>query len=69
MTKSTGVGPGGARPGAGRKPLPRSKRRDNRVVVMLTDAEVRKLRRLAREAGEPVGVLAYGVVSRFLRRS
>ncbi len=40
-------GKGGARPGAGRKPKPLAEKRRNRVVLNLTDAEHRALRRAA----------------------
>lgn len=36
-------GPGGARPGAGRKPKPAHERRRNRLVLYLTDAELEEL--------------------------
>ena len=38
---------GGARPGAGAKPKPLAELRRNRVVLHLTDAEHRELRRAA----------------------
>ena len=43
-------GPGGVRPGAGRKPLPPAERQRNRVVVNLTDAEYDALAKAAGSA-------------------
>ena len=42
--------------------------RRNRVVVMLTDAELAKLHRLADGKGLPVGRVAYEMVARALGR-
>ncbi len=62
---------GGARPGAGRPkgsgqgPSPDARR--NRVAVMLTDAELRKLVRAARRGRQPVATLAYQLLARSLR--
>ena len=41
--------------------------RRNRVFLSLTDAELAKLKRLARERGVPVAVLLYEFVRRRLR--
>ena len=62
---------GGARPGAGRPkgsgsgPSPHARR--NRVAIMLTDAELAKLRRIAGRKGRPVATLAYELMARGLR--
>jgi hypothetical protein len=64
-------GRGGPRPGAGRPKgsgRPAHEVRGNRVVVMLTDDELAKLKRLAREKGLPVGTVAYEFVGRGLAR-
>ena len=62
-------GPGGARPGAGRKPGPPESVRRNRVVVMLTDAELAGLKRRAAKDGNPMGTAAYKIVAASLARS
>ncbi len=63
---------GGPRKGAGRPPGtgpgPSPDARRNRVVVMLSDAELKKLRRLAHEKDLPVGTVAYEFVGRGLKR-
>ena len=59
---------GGSRVGAGRKPGPRGLVRRHRVVVMLTDAELARLRRAARGEGVPLGALAYRVLAAWLNR-
>ena len=64
-------GRGGPRPGSGRprgsgKELEAVRR--NRVVVMLTDAELKKLRRLADQKDLPLGTAAYEFVGRGLKR-
>ena len=59
---------GGPRRGAGPKPGsggPPELVRRNRVVVMLTDAELRKLRKLADEKDLPLGTAAYEFVASF----
>ena len=62
---------GGARPGAGRPkgsgsgPSPDS--RKNRVAVMLTDVELRKLTRLAAKKGTPIATLAYELMAKGLK--
>jgi hypothetical protein len=50
----------------GRPRLPLKQKRRNRVVVMLTDAELKALKRLA--GHEPLASAAYRIVSRALKR-
>lgn len=63
---------GGRRPGAGRPkgsgkgPSPDSRR--NRVAVMLTDAELKTLRGVARRQGIPVSTAAYRFIAHSLGR-
>jgi hypothetical protein len=63
---------GGSRPGAGRPkgsgtgPSPNSRR--NRVAVMLTDTELKKLRASARKKRIPVSTAAYKLVSTGLKK-
>lgn len=63
---------GGPRKGAGRPPGtgpgPSPDSRRNRVVVMLTDQELAKLRDLADERDLPLGTAAYEIVARALGR-
>lgn len=47
---------------------PPEKVRRNRVVVLLTDAELAKLHRLAEEHALPIGTAAYELVARGLAR-
>jgi hypothetical protein len=47
---------------------PPEKIRRNRVVVMLTDAELAKLHRWAEERDLPLGTVAYEIVGRALAR-
>jgi hypothetical protein len=64
---------GGARPGAGRPlgsgqgPSPDSRR--NRVAVMFSDTELRKLKTLARISKQPVTTAAYAIIEKKLRRA
>lgn len=64
---------GGRRPGAGRPkgsgsgPSPNS--RKNRVAVMFTDTEVRKLESLATKKKIPVATIAYNLIARSLKRA
>jgi hypothetical protein len=58
---------GGPRKGSGRKAAAGEVRR-NRVVVMLTDAELAKLHRWAEEKDLPLGSVAYEIVGRALAR-
>ena len=64
------TGLGGPRPGSGRPRgsggPPESVRR-NRVVVMLTDAELATLDRMAADSGLPLGTMLYQLVKRSLR--
>ena len=63
---------GGARPGAGRPrgsgsgPSPDSRR--NRVAVMLSDDELRALKKLARVEKKPLSTTAYAIIENRLRR-
>ena len=63
---------GGRRPGAGRPkgsgkgPSPDSRR--NRVAVMLTDAELKKLKGVARKQGIPVSTAAYRYIAKSMGR-
>ena len=59
-------GRGGLRPGAGRKPKRSDAKQRNRVVVLLTDKELRKLEQGASE--EPLGTFARSVLLRSLAR-
>ena len=62
---------GGPRKGAGRKPGfggPRHAIRSCRVVVMLTEGEFQKLKKLALTKDIPVGTAAYEFVARGLKR-
>ena len=52
----------------GRPAKPADEVRRNRVVVMVTDAELAKLHRLAEERTLPIGTAAYEIVERALRR-
>lgn len=65
---SVKTGRGGARPGSGRPKGSDETVRRNRVVVMLTDGELQKLRDWADERSIPVGTVAYEVVARALKR-
>lgn len=58
---------GGPRTGAGRRALAGEARR-NRVVVLVKDEELEKLRRLAGERRLPVGTVAYELLAKALRR-
>ena len=62
------TGQGGPRPGSGRPRGPVADVRRNRVVVMLTDAELAKLHRMAEERALPFGTVAYEIVARALAR-
>lgn len=63
---------GGPRKGAGRKAgfgkAPEEIRR-NRVVVMLTDAELAALHRIAGARDLPLGTVAYELVAKALKRA
>ena len=62
---------GGARPGAGRPkgsgsgPSPDA--RKNRVAVMLSDSELKRIQRVARRLKKPVATLAYELIARELK--
>ena len=63
---------GGPRLGAGRPPGsgpgPSPDARRNRVAVMFSDAELRKVRAEAKRQNLPVGTLVYEIVSRTVKR-
>ena len=48
--------------------MPLEEARRNRVVIMLTDAELAKLHRLAERKDLPLGTAAYEIVARALGR-
>lgn len=64
---------GGARVGAGRPlgsgqgPSPLSRR--NRVAVMFSDAELRRLKAIARKTNQPLSTAAYDIIEKRLRRA
>jgi hypothetical protein len=66
------MGWGGRRPGAGRPPGtgtgPSKDARINRVVAMLSNDELKKLKRYARQAKLPLGTAAYQIIAKSLRR-
>jgi hypothetical protein len=66
------TGRGGPRPGAGRPKGSGHKApeavRHNRVTILLSDAELAKLHRWARERKLQPGTVAYEIVERALRR-
>lgn len=66
------MGWGGRRPGAGRPPGtgtgPSKDARINRVVAMLSNDELKKLKRHARKEKLPLGTAAYQIIARSLRR-
>lgn len=59
-------GRGGARPGAGRPAGPPELVRRNRIVVLLADAELDRLERIAGE--RPLGTVAYELLSAAIKR-
>jgi hypothetical protein len=61
-------GRGSRRPGAGRKPVPRSEQRPNRVTVWLADDEFARLQAIADERGMYVGAVAYELVMDAIER-
>ena len=71
MAAKQKAGWGGARPGAGRPkgsgsgPSPDA--RTNRVAVMLSDAELKRIQRAARRSKKPVATLAYELIAKELR--
>lgn len=71
MAAKKKFGWGGARPGAGRPkgsgsgPSPNA--RKNRVAVMLTDTELRKLSTIARRKRMPIATLAYELMAKALK--
>ena len=73
MRAKGSAGWGGPRLGSGRPPgtgsgqSPNARR--NRVVIMLSDAEIARLKKLAARARLPAGTLAYDFFSRGMRRA
>ncbi len=62
---------GGRRKGAGRRPgsgRPKKQVRRNRLMISLTDAELRKLEGLADRRSLPPALVAYEFVARGLKR-
>jgi hypothetical protein len=72
-SKKSKSGWGGRRPGAGRPPGtgrgPSPGARINRVVAMLSNDELKILKRIAREKKLPLGTAAYEIIARALKRS
>jgi hypothetical protein len=72
-SKKSKSGWGGSRPGAGRPPGtgrgPSPGARINRVVAMLSNDELKILKRIAREKKLPLGTAAYEIIARALKRS
>jgi hypothetical protein len=72
-TKKKSSGWGGRRPGAGRPagtgkgPSPGA--RINRVVAMLSNDELKALKRIAKQKKLPLGTAAYEIIARTLKRS
>lgn len=58
----------GRRTTMGRPAGPPELVRRNRIVVMLTDAELAKLERLARDKDQPLGTAAYELLGGALKR-
>ncbi len=52
----------------GRPELPPEKRREHRVVVMVTAGELKGLKRLAKSQGTSVSTAAHRILTRSLRR-
>jgi hypothetical protein len=69
--KSSGWG--GRRPGAGRPPGtgtgPSPGARINRVVAMLSNDELKALKKIAKQKKLPLGTAAYEIIARALKRS
>lgn len=71
--KKKKMGWGGRRPGAGRPkgsgngPSPNA--RKNRVAVMFTDTELKKLQALSRKQGIPIATVAYRLIEKSLKRA
>ncbi len=63
--KSSGWG--GKREGAGRPP--NEEARTNRVVIMLGNADLRRIQKVARTRKVPVGTAAFLIVSKSVRAS
>ena len=55
-------------PRMGRPPKPVEEVRRNRLVVMVTDAELAAIQSMAAKRGIPQGTLAHEVLARALRR-
>lgn len=69
MAATKRMGWGGPRRGSGRKPAVPGEIRRNRVAVLLTDAELAVLHRLAESRELPLGTVAYELLSKGLRRA
>jgi hypothetical protein len=71
-TKKSKSGWGGRRPGAGRPPGtgtgPSPGARINRVVAMLSNDELKVLKRIAKDKKLPLGTAAYDIIARALKR-
>jgi hypothetical protein len=59
---------GGPRKGAGRKPVVAGEVRNNRVVVLLTNVELKTLKKYAKEEDLPIGTAAYKLMAGALKR-
>jgi len=68
MGKRESKGWGGARKGAGRKPLPAGERQNVALLVRMRPEEVRRLHELAARAGEWPGAYVREIIRRHLRR-
>jgi len=72
-SKKSKSGWGGRRPGAGRPkgsgtgPSPGA--RINRVVAMLSNDELKALKRIARQKKVPLGTAAYQIIARAIKRN
>ena len=66
MKDKTKRGPGGPRPGSGRKPFPEDMKRSRRIMVSVTQQEYRALERAA--GTEAVSSFVYGLICRSLSR-
>lgn len=60
---------GGHRPGAGRKALPKGRRRSVRVALSLTQSEARSLLGAAKRAGQSRSAYARDILVRHLRET
>lgn len=60
---------GGPRLGSGRTRGPEENVRRNRIAIMLTDAELERLKGLAEQQRLPLGTVAYNFVAKGLKRA